>query len=58
VFAGREGFWKYEVDEPCEPLDPRPIGEGMLYRTFEENLLLLQRIMGETAKEAETIGRA
>ena len=46
MFAGNEGFWKYEVDAPGE-LDDKPIGAGKLYLESEENCLRLHTAMGD-----------
>ena len=51
MLAGSEGFWKYDVAEPCEPDDDMPIGVGKLYLEFEVKCRRLHTAMGEATAD-------
>jgi hypothetical protein len=47
VFAGSDCFWKYEVEDPCEPDGPMLMGVGRPNLESDEKSLRLQTAIGE-----------
>jgi hypothetical protein len=47
VLAGSDCFWKYEVEDPCEPDDPMLMGAGRPNLESDEKSLRLHTAIGE-----------